>query len=296
MEQGSQYNEEQFQVPTGGTQQQRPRTLRPQTPVEMANEPEPTDEEEYYPDDYDNSDKMKKILIIVGIVVAALIMVVLIVLGVSSTKSKDGDEPETEASDSVDDPNMDYEALLQQAQMEQELNNPEPVEEVEKFSYSKKERSILASWGLNADEIDECEAEETPYKEAVEERRNMYLDNMADIYRALLRNADDSPDEAYHYVLGNSIFGLPPMVIDSWSTDEQYFTKTDNVDYRKLPLQGFQPMIRCTIPNTDKVLYVNISYLQYQKLEHDTGNCRITYDCAVKDGVTTYSNVRLVND
>lgn len=297
MEQGTQYEEESFNVNNVSSRIRGP--LRANTMRDIANDgdgeenydDEEGEEEEYYDDEPETIlDKLKQNPVII-VAVIAVIAVILIIVVLTVTSSKDKEVPdETEVTE--DENALSEDELLAEMIALQGANEPEPVEE-DTFKYSDADRKAMIAWGLSIEEIEENERNEVDPVNAIKEVRAMMVDNKADVYKALLRNATDNPDEAYHYVLGNSVFGLPIQPEDKNEKQESYYSETELVDFRKIPLQGYQAMIRVAVPNTDYIFYVTIPYVKYLELP-DQGNCKMRWEVTEKNGIKMFTNFTLV--
>ena len=110
-----------------------------------------------------------------------------------------------------------------------------------------------------------------------------------DLYRAFLREARESANEQYNYVLSNTYLGLPPQNFVEEDTNRDYVTYTENADYWKMPLQGWQPTIKIRLSN-DAVIYMHVTPARYEEL-NDNGNMNIRYDYIYYKGVKSVMNV-----
>lgn len=297
LSQGTSYDEEEFDAPQGGGRIRGP--LRANNPREIAEEDDSdTNEEE---DDYEEPesimDKIKQnpIIVIAIVVVIAIILIGIVLLTTSSnSESENSDSEDTETVEDVNSLSEDELLAEMQALQGQSNEVSDQVEDEDRFTYSDEDRKAMVAWGLSIEEIEEKEKDEIPPAEAIKEARDMLMTNRAEVYKALLRNATDNPDEAYHYVLGNSIFGLPIQPEDKNEQAETYYSETELVDFRKIPLQGYQAMIRVVVPNTDYVFYVTIPYVKYLELP-DQGNCRLKWDVTEKNGIVMFTNFTLID-
>jgi hypothetical protein len=110
------------------------------------------------------------------------------------------------------------------------------------------------------------------------------------MYRAFLREALESGNEQYNFVLANSYLGLPPQEFIEEDERREYVTYTELVNYWKMPLQGWQPTIKIRLAN-DAVIYMQISPIRYNELrEH--GNMHIRYDYIYYKGVRAVTNIQ----
>jgi hypothetical protein len=158
------------------------------------------------------------------------------------------------------------------------------------FTYSAYEADRLRAVGYTAREIEEFEFQEIidiqPLIETqIEARREVFLD----MYRAFLREARESGNEQYNYVLSNTYLGLPPQEFIEEDERRDYVTYTENVDYWKMPLQGWQPTIKLRLAN-DAVIYMHVTPSRYEELR-DSGNMNIRYDYIYYKGVKSVTNV-----
>jgi hypothetical protein len=285
-EQGTHYEEESFSTP--GEKPRRRASLtgddtpRPATLDEMFNEINSTDDvEDDGPDeDYEETllDKIKdNKTIIVGIACIVLVLLLIIIMAVAKNKSSEEVEEET-TEEYVEEP-----VIVE-----------EPTTEISTFAYSQDDWSTLRYWGYSADEIESAQSSETPVDDLVNKSREELYDKYSQVYKNLLRNSTDSPDEAYRYVLANSMFGLPIQVVDKNIQEADYYSSSCLVDYYKIPMQGYQPTIKVKIPNTDVTLFVVVTPDQYYSLD-ETGNIKISYDYIKRYNAEFYTNVKMVD-
>lgn len=161
------------------------------------------------------------------------------------------------------------------------------------FAYTKSEVKELRSWGYTGDEIEEFQSQEKNVKTLVNESKKAQIEKKAEVNKALVSASTMSGNEQYAYVLANSMYGLPIQVRDKSAGLSDMYTETVAVNYRKLPLQGFQPMIKITVPNTEVTLYHNLSLTDYDLLP-ETGIVKISMDYYLFDGMKTYSNIEII--
>ncbi len=174
-----------------------------------------------------------------------------------------------------------------------EVSTEEETTEIPKFEYTYDEYERLRTAGFTASEIEDFELQEiadidTLINEAEEKRKKKFLET----YKAFIREANESPDSQYTYLMANTYLGLPPQEIDLNSTAEDYYSETRNVDYWKMPLQGYQPLVKVRIMPEDVVLYVNIKPENYALLR-DSGNMVISYDFVHVYGCDFYTNIKI---
>lgn len=211
-------------------------------------------------------DSKKKLIIIIAVVILIIILFVAIAFVIK------GKLPKEEAI---------------------EYSTEEETIEIPVFEYTSDEYSRLRTAGFTASEIEDFEIQEivdidSLINEADEKRKKKFLET----YKAFIREANESPDSQYTYLMANTYLGLPPQEINLESTAEDYYSETRNVDYWKMPLQGYQPLVKVRIMPEDVVLYVNIKPENYVHLR-ESGNMVISYDFVHVYGCDFYTNVKI---
>lgn len=158
------------------------------------------------------------------------------------------------------------------------------------FTYSELEADQLRAVGYTSREIEEFELQEIYdiqplLDKQIEARKESFLN----MYRAFLREALESGNEQYNYVLANTYLGLPPQEFIEEDDKRDYVTYTELVDYWKMPLQGWQPTVKVRLAN-EAVIYMHITPSRYEELK-DSGNMHIRYDYIYYKGVKCVTNV-----
>jgi len=178
-------------------------------------------------------------------------------------------------------------------QLDNEILFEEPwgdFEEEPIFTYSSHEANRLRAAGYTYREIEEFEYQEiVDIQPLVEAQFKARQDEFLDMYRAFLREAKESGNEQYNYILSNTYLGLPPQEFIDEDDKRDYVTYTENVDYWKMPLQGWQPTVKLRLAN-DAVVYMHITPSRYEELR-DSGNMNIRYDYIYYKGVKSVTNV-----
>jgi hypothetical protein len=158
------------------------------------------------------------------------------------------------------------------------------------FAYTVYEADLLRAVGYTAREIEGFELEEiVDIQPLLDKQIKARQEEFLDIYRAFLREAKESGNEQYNYVLSNSYLGLPPQEFIEEDEKRDYVTYTELVNYWKMPMQGWQPTIKVRLAN-DAVIYMHITPSRYEELK-DSGNMHIRYDYIYYKGVKSVTNV-----
>lgn len=158
------------------------------------------------------------------------------------------------------------------------------------FAYSQAETDRLRAVGYTSGEIEDFEIQEITdiqplLNKQLEARKELFLD----MYRAFLREALESGNEQYNYVLANTYLGLPPQEFTEEDDRRDYVTYSELVNYWKMPLQGWQPTIKVRLAN-EAVIYMHVTPSRYEELK-DSGNMHIRYDYIFYKGVKCVTNV-----
>ena len=165
-----------------------------------------------------------------------------------------------------------------------------PTEPPPLFAYSTYEADKLRAVGYTSREIEEFELQEiVDIQPLIDKQITARQDSFLDMYRAFMREARESGNEQYIYALSNTYLGLPPQVFLEEDERLDYSTYTENVDYWKMPLQGWQPTIKLRLVN-DAVIYMHVTPSRYEELR-DSGNMNIRYDYIYYKGVKSVTNV-----
>jgi len=158
------------------------------------------------------------------------------------------------------------------------------------FTYSVEEANRLRAVGYTSREIEEFEYQEIiDIGPLIDTQIKARQESFLDLYRAFLREAKESGNEQYNYVLSNTYLGLPPQEFIDEDGKRDYVTYTENVDYWKMPLQGWQPTVKLRLAN-DAVIYMHTTPSRYEELG-DSGNMNIRYDYIYFKGVRCVTNV-----
>lgn len=187
-------------------------------------------------------------------------------------------------------------ALFPEKVQEEEINDDDlPWGDFEEdlpppFSYSQFEADRLRAVGYTSREIEEFEFQEIiDIQPLLDKQIKARQDEFLDMYRAFLREAKESGNEQYNYVLSNSYLGLPPQEFIEEDDKRDYVTYSELVNYWKMPLQGWQPTIKVRLAN-DAVIFMNVSPSRYEELSA-SGNMHIRYDYIYYKGVKCVTNV-----
>jgi len=209
--------------------------------------------------------KDPKVLKVAGI--AGGIIFVIILLFIFSINAKKVDEEETVVPVATDD-------LF--------------VEEY-KFTYTEEERALLRSYGFTGDQIESFEFMEEDIAAIINKEKENREAVFTDEYKAFLRTSNESTDEKYTYFLANTYLGLKPQKFNEKDTVYEYLTITENADYYKMQLQGYQPTLKVRLKN-NMVLYFQVSPERYFSLPA-SGNIVLKFDYVKYKGCKFIINV-----
>jgi len=158
------------------------------------------------------------------------------------------------------------------------------------FAYSQLEADRLRAVGYTSREIEEFEFQEIiDIGPLINKQIKARQDEFLDMYRAFLREAKESGNEQYNYILSNTYLGLQPQEFIEEDERRDYVTYTENADYWKMPLQGWQPTVKLRLAN-DAVIFMHVTPSRYEELK-DSGNMNIRYDYIYYKGVKCVMNV-----
>lgn len=144
------------------------------------------------------------------------------------------------------------------------------------FRYNDEDYEKLRAAGYTAIEIEAFEENQADIEEKLEIASNTKREWATEQFRSLIRNSAESTDLQYAYLMSNTYLGLEPQELNKESKKYNVTVYKENVDYWKMPMQGYQPTIKIRL-KSGEILYYQISPSRYIELS-ESGNITIQYD------------------
>ena len=209
--------------------------------------------------------------VLVGVVGAALLLVVIIIVIVASNARK---EPIIEMP----------EAPIEYEDTSASQNIP--------VKYSEGEIQTLRSYGYSADEIRDFEVNMVSVDSKVAEAKKSIEGRLRSEYSLLASEITEEEliklrDNTWY---GQPIFNIGPEVkLEDGSEPYDLIAKTENVNYVKIPFQGYQSLVMLELNDGKKVIYP-IDPVRYTRMP-ESGNIVIEFNEFVYRGVTFITNI-----
>lgn len=211
--------------------------------------------------------------LIIGIVAGILIIAVIVIIFWVSQNTNKSIEPEGLAEEIEGEILFDENGFI--------IMDDEPVGDDLSFRYTTDEIKELREAGYTITEIEEFERlEVTNISVLIDEIAEQKKKSILEIYRVFLRDAQGTGNEEYLYALANTWLGLIPQEVNVSGEIDDYYKDSCNADFWKLPLQGYQPMLKVKfIDNMDieRTVFMAVDPSTYVSLR-DSGNILITYN------------------
>ena len=237
--------------------------------------------------------KNKTAFICVGVILGLAALVSAAVFFVNSSKTDDNmveETTETTAEEVDGEIEFDENGFIV-------LDDESTVEDDSSFHYSSEDIQKLREAGYTNTEIEDFE------EMAVENVDNLIAEikeqkkkSILEIYRGFMRDAQNSGNEEYLYALANTWLGLAPQEMDLSGDVDDYYKDSCNADYWKLPLQGYQPMLKLRFTDkqdVERTVYMAVEPTTYANLR-DSGNIVISYNFINAYGCEFITNIQEV--
>lgn len=231
----------------------------------------------------------KKLIIIIVSVIFIVIIIIIIAISLRDSSNKQ------EIIDSKEAP----EEIQGEIQFDKNgfIITDDIVPEDNIFKYSVDEITRLREAGYTSTEIEEFEKMEvTNIDSLVSDIELQKRKSILDHYHVFLRNAQESGNEQYLYALANTWLGLAPQEVNASGEVDDYYKDSCNADYWKLPLQGYQPILKVKFvdkQDVERTVYMPVEPTTYVQLR-ESGNIVISYNFIKAYGCEFITNIQEV--
>lgn len=259
MKQDFEYNEEKFEINNSDEKIDKPLSIE-----EMIEQEKEEKEKFYFKDILKN--KYIYLILIFIIIIFSVVIFIRLYQNKNNIESKDNKQENKE------------EIIFDENGF---IEDEEIIKIESEFKYNTDDIKRLREAGYTSTEIEEFEQMEvTNLDILIDDIKEQTKKNLLENYRIFLRNAQSTGNEEYLYALANTWLGLEPQIIKDDGNVEDYYKDSCNADYWKLPLQGYQPMLKIKFVDQfdiERTAYMSVDPSTYVSLR-DSGNINITYD------------------